>query len=206
MTDGKEKIKIPIPVAVEGKYDKMKLTEVIDAHIVVTDGFGIFNNKERLSLIKTLSKDGIVLLLDSDGAGGVIRSRIMSAVPKEKIFNLYIPKIPGKEKRKSHGSKEGILGVEGMDVEVLYGLFSNFQKTLENRLTGDLGKRGHEVTKADFYEDGLSGRDDSSKKRDRLARYFDLPDKMTAPALLGAVNILTDHKGYKAALTAIEEE
>ena len=111
MAERTERIHIPIPVVVEGKYDKIKLSSVIDANVITTGGFGIFNKKEKLALIRTLAeKGGIVILTDSDGAGGVIRSYIKSALPKEKIYNLYIPQIEGKERRKSTSSKEGTLG------------------------------------------------------------------------------------------------
>lgn len=189
-----EKLKVPIPVIVEGKYDKMKLTSVIDANIITTDGFGIFNKKEKLSLIKRLSEGGVVLLCDSDGAGGVIRRYITGAVPKEKIYNLYIPKIEGKERRKKEPSKEGTLGVEGMSEETLRSMF----RTLLSRLEVDLAakERGEAITKADLYSVALTGAADSSARRDALSAHFDLPDGMTPTALLGALNILTDRDGF----------
>ena len=157
MAERTERIHIPIPVVVEGKYDKIKLSSVIDANVITTGGFGIFNKKEKLALIRTLAeKGGIVILTDSDGAGGVIRSYIKSALPKEKIYNLYIPQIEGKERRKSTSSKEGTLGVEGMTDEVLRGLFSSFSGRM-----GFSGSAAHTVresiTKADLFELGLTG-------------------------------------------------
>ena len=201
-----KKIVFPLPVVVEGKYDKMKLTEVIDGHIITTDGFGIFNKKEKLSLIKRLAERGVVLLCDSDGAGGVIRRHIMSAVPKDKIYNLYIPKIEGKERRKKEASKEGTLGVEGMNAELLYRMFSELCVKLgidtENGEIGEVSEK-KSVTKAHFYEDGLTGRDNSTAARDALAAYFSLPSGMTPSALLGAVNILVDYEGYKKAVSEV---
>ncbi|MBE6562949.1 MAG: DUF4093 domain-containing protein [Ruminococcaceae bacterium] len=202
----KKRIVFPLPVVVEGKYDKMKLTEVIDGHIITTDGFGIFNKKEKLSLIKRLAERGVVLLCDSDGAGGVIRRHIMSAVPKDKIYNLYIPKIEGKERRKKDPSREGTLGVEGMNADLLYKMFFELSVRLgidtENGEMGEaVGKKS--VTKADFYEDGLTGRDNSAASRDALAAYFSLPSGMTPSALLGAINILVDYDGYKAAVAEV---
>ncbi len=204
-----KKIVFPLPVVVEGKYDKMKLTQILEAHIITTDGFGIFNKKEKLSLIKRLSRDGVVLLCDSDGAGGVIRRHIMSAVPKDKIYNLYIPKIEGKERRKKEPSKEGTLGVEGMETDLLYKMFLELAETLG--IDCESGERGEvavrtPIIKADFYEDGLTGRDNSTAKRDALAAYFSLPSGMTPSALLGALNILTDREGYKEAVAAVFKE
>ena len=201
----REKIIFPLPVVVEGKYDKMKLSQVISAHIITTDGFGIFKKKERLSLIKRLGENGIVLLCDSDGAGGVIRRHIMSAVPKDKIYNLYIPKIEGKERRKREPSKEGTLGVEGMDEDCLYHLF----KDLAGRLSYEDGEAIREnlrqITKADFFEDGLTGARNSGARRDALGALYGLPGGMSAPALLGALNILTDYDGYKKSVEKIKD-
>lgn len=199
----REKISFPLPIVVEGKYDKMKLSQVTDAHIVTTDGFGIFNKKEKLSLIKRLAKDGIVVLCDSDGAGSVIRSHIMSAVPADKIYNLYIPKIEGKERRKKEPSKEGTLGVEGMEE----GLLCDLLRALKDRLSLEIKGcvKGERITKAHFFEDELTGHADSKDKRDKLASVFSLPPSMTPNALLGAINILTDYEGYKAAVEKIKE-
>lgn len=183
-----ERIKIPYPVVVEGKYDKIKLASVIDANIITTGGFGIFNRREKLSLIKRLAeRGGIVILTDSDGAGGVIRSFIQSAVPKEKIYNLYIPRIEGKERRKSAPSKDGSLGVEGMSDEVLCDLFADFAHRMgfDGATSGDYGR----ITKADMMELGLTG-PDSASARDALAQKLSLPPKMTPNAMLGALNIL----------------
>lgn len=201
MTDSSkcEKLLIPLPVIVEGKYDKMKLTSVIDAVIITTDGFGIFKKKEKVALIKKLSERGVILLCDSDGAGGVIRRRIMDSVPKEKIYNLYIPKIEGKERRKKAPSKEGTLGVEGMDEGLLREMFSSLAERLGiDTATGDVGevKRREAVTKADLYEFGLTGGRESAALRDRLCEMYGLPDGMTPNALLGALNILTDRAGF----------
>ena len=190
-----EKISIPIPVVVEGKYDKMKLSQVIDADIITTDGFAIFNRKEKIALIKALSADGVILLCDSDGAGSVIRRCIMNAVPKEKIFNLYIPKIDGKERRKKSPSKEGTLGVEGMDEALLREMFEGFLAS--GAVSHDSAFRGEPVTSADLYEYGFTGREGSRSMRDKLCAEYALPDGMTPKALLGALNILTDRDAFR---------
>ncbi len=189
----REKIKLPIPVIVEGRYDKIRLADILDCNIICTDGFGIFNKKEKLCLIKRLSENGVVLLCDSDGAGGVIRSHIMSALPKEKIYNLYIPKIKGKEKRKNAPSKEGTLGVEGMDTELLYGMFENLLENLPEN--GGFSKVGG-ITKADFFRFGMTGTADSRERRETVAKKFSLPDGMTPNALLGALNMLTSREEF----------
>ncbi|MBR5538289.1 MAG: DUF4093 domain-containing protein, partial [Clostridia bacterium] len=146
-------------------------------------GFGIFNSEEKKALIKRLCKNGVILLCDSDGAGKVIRSYIKSFLPPEKVYNLYIPKIAGKEKRKTEGSKEGTLGVEGMSADLLRSLFEKF---IDNSAVSK-----EKISKQDFYFYGLSGGENSAEKRDRLAALFDLPSKMSANSLLDALNMIT---------------
>ena len=194
--DVKEKLKIPYPVIVEGKYDRLRLISVIDAHIITTDGFGIFNKKEKTALLRALAKAGqVIVLTDSDGAGKLIRSHISGCLPKDKIINLYTPEIFGKEKRKAEPSAEGKLGVEGMERELLYNLFLPY--TDENA-----GARGLEnpLSKTDFYEDGLSGGKDSSERRDALAVKLGLPKGMTANALLAAVKMICSYEEYLEAV------
>ncbi len=204
-----EKLVIPIPVVVEGKYDKMKLTSVIEANIITTDGFGIFNKKEKVALIKRLSAGGVILLCDSDGAGGVIRRCIMDAVPKDKIYNLYIPKIEGKERRKKAPSKEGTLGVEGMDEGLLYDMFSSLAERLGiDTASGEISgapRKGEPVKKADLYEYGFTGREGCVGRRDELCRAYGLPCGMTPTALLGALNILTDREEFIKTAKKLEE-
>ncbi len=122
-----EKLRIPYPVVVEGRYDELRLQTVLDAQIVRTDGFGVFKKREILLLLRRLSeKTPLILLTDSDGAGKLIRSHLSSAIPPERLIQLYIPRIPGKEKRKARASAEGTLGVEGMESDLLYRLFEPF--------------------------------------------------------------------------------
>ena len=189
-----EKIRISLPVIVEGKYDKIKLDSILDAKVITTGGFGIFNNEEKRALIKRLCKDGVILLCDSDGAGKMIRAHLKSFLPAEKVINLYIPKIEGKEKRKKEGSKEGTLGVEGMDADLLRNLFCKYADTSAQVRTP--------IVKRDFYLYGLSGGENSAAKRDALAAKLDLPGGMTANALLDALNILSSLEEF----TKIAEE
>ena len=192
-----EKIKIDLPVIVEGKYDKIKVSSVIDGEIIVTDGFGVFKSREKLALIKRLSQNGVIILTDSDGAGKLIRSHISGAVPADKIYNLYIPKIKGKEKRKREGSKEGTLGVEGVSADLLREIFETFLKN------HDVAKKsGEKVTKADLFSLGLSGSEGSSERRDRIAEKLGLPSGLTAPAFVSAVNVIMTREEF---LSAVEE-
>ena len=184
-----EKIKLSLPVIVEGKYDKITLSSVIDAHIVQTDGFGIFNNKEKRALISRISKNGVIVMCDSDSAGGVIRSCLNGIVPKDKQYPLYIPRISGKERRKATPSKEGLLGVEGMSADTLRGIIEAFVSDHPEAAGGEAVQR-EPITKMDFYEAGLSGGEGASAKRDELARSASLPEGMTSGALLAALNII----------------
>ena len=179
-----EKLKIPYPIIVEGKYDKIKLDSLLDAEVFTTDGFGIFSNGEKASLIKRLAekRGKIIILTDSDGGGTLIRSHLKSLLSAENIINLYVPAVKGKEKRKASPSKEGLLGVEGTDKDVLLKLLSPFA-------TESAIKKGG-ITKTDLYLYGLSGGENSVSKREALLKKLDLPTKITPNALLSVLNVL----------------
>lgn len=201
-----EKIKLSLPVIVEGKYDKITLSSVVDAHIVQTDGFGIFNNKEKRALIERISKNGVIVMCDSDSAGSMIRSCLNGIVPKDKKYPLYIPRISGKERRKSAPSKEGYLGVEGMSTETLRDIIEKFAESHPEAVGGDPSER-EPITKVDFYEAGLSGGANSSSKRDALAKRASLPEGMTSGALLAALNIvMTREEFFQAVSTQGEKD
>ena len=187
-----EKLQIDIPIAVEGKYDKIKIASVADAQIIVTDGFGVFASNEKAALIRRLAEPrGIIVLTDSDGAGLVIRNHFNSILKKDKIFHLYIPQIEGKEKRKKAPSKAGTLGVEGMDADYL-------RRLLEPFAEGEKENKVHaELTKTDFFTAGLSGGSGAAEKRIRLCKYLNLPDNMSANALLAAINMLGERDKYE---------
>lgn len=196
-----EKLKIPYPIIVEGKYDRLRLLCVCEANIITTDGFCIFKKHEKLALIRKLSaRSPIILLTDSDGAGKLIRSHLTSAIPKDRLIQLYIPKIEGKEKRKSEPSAEGTLGVEGMEQRLLYELLSPFED-------GERVLRSYEnpLSKTDFYRDGLSGRENSAALRDRLASALSLPTGMTANALLSALKMLITYEEYEELVKELYE-
>ena len=200
-----DRIKISLPIVVEGKYDKSTLLSIFDTTVVTIGGFAVFNSKEKQLLLRRIAKDGIIVLTDSDGAGKMIRSFLNGIIPKDKIYNLYIPKVEGKEKRKSTPSKEGLLGVEGMGREVLLKVLAPFITDDDTEYKNSI-KSGEMITKVDFYKDKLTGFDNSSVKRDKLALYFDLPTGMTPNALLEAMNIVTDKSGYANAVKACESD
>ena len=189
----RERLKIPYPVIVEGSYDKLRLESVIEAQILTTDGFGVFNRQEKTRLFRTLAtRTPVIVLTDSDGAGKLIRSHLTSAIPAERLIHLYVPRIEGKEKRKTVPGAEGVLGVEGMDCALLYRLFEPYadaetvtRRMIENRLS-----------KTDLYIDGLTGGAESAKKRDELAERLGLPPNMTPNAFLAALRVLCDYEEY----------
>ena len=192
-----EKLRIDLPVIVEGKYDKNTLLQIIDASIITTGGFSVFNSKEKRSLILRLAeKGGVILLTDSDAGGAQIRKFLLGILPREKVYNLYIPHIEGKERRKDKASKSGLLGVEGMERAVIEKLFAPFATQGGVLRKNPISERKM-ITKLDFFEDGLSGGPDATKRRDAVAAHFDLPSGMTANALLEALNIVTGLEEYK---------
>ena len=181
-----DKLKIELPIIVEGKYDKIKILSVADACVIQTDGFGVFKNHERLALIRQLAKKSkIIVLTDSDGAGKVIRSHITSAIPKDRLIQLYTPQVAGKERRKASPSAEGFLGVEGTDADLVRKLLEPFSVGFSSNV-----REREEISKADMYAAGLTGRDDSAEKRDNFAESLGLPRKMTPNALLAALNVI----------------
>ena len=188
-----ERLKIPYPVIVEGRYDKLRLESVIEAHIIPTDGFGIFKKEESASMLRVLSqKTPLILLTDSDGAGKLIRSHLTSLLPPDRVIQLYVPRISGKEKRKSEPSAEGILGVEGMERALLRDLFSPFADAdaVAHRMAEN------PLSKTDFYEDGLTGGVGSRERRDALCARLGLPKGMTPNALLAALRLLCTYEEY----------
>ena len=192
-------IKLKEAVIVEGKYDKIKLSSLVDGLIITTDGFGIFKDREKRELIKALAKKrGIIILTDSDSAGFLIRSHIKGFVSDGEIKNVFIPDVFGKEKRKSASSKEGKLGVEGMDRELLENALKK-AGIVEEKTSPNAKK----VLKSDLFEDGISGGADSKAKRTRLLKELGLPERMSANALLETVNALYSFEEYKAAVSRI---
>ena len=175
-------------IIVEGRYDKNALSQVVDAVILTTEGFGVFRDKEKLAYFRRLAeRRGVILLTDPDGAGFVIRNYLKGALPKQGVLHAYIPDIPGKEKRKRAPGKEGLLGVEGMTKEILLEALSNAGADLGGE---PVKKKGDGITKLDLYTAGLSGRPDSQKKREAFLDRLRFPAHMSANALLDALNLL----------------
>jgi ribonuclease M5 len=195
----KEKIKISLPVIVEGRYDKIKLDSIFEGTFIETGGFSIFNNKERQLLIKRLGGDGIIVLTDSDGGGKQIRAFLQGILPKDKIHNIYIPKIEGKERRKTHPSKAGLLGVEGVEKDILIKTFAPF--TSDEKAEKDQKM----ITKVDFFRDKLTGCDNASKNRSKICEIVGLPDDMTPNALLEALNLLYSYDEYLELIGKLDE-
>lgn len=178
-----EKIKLTEAVIVEGKYDKIKLSNILDAFIIETNGFAIFKDKPKLSFIKKLAKErGIIILTDSDHAGFMIRNYISSGVPKEQIKNVYIPDIFGKEKRKDTPSKEGKLGVEGMTKEVI---LASLEKA---GVSSTSSVCDNPITTVDFYDLGLTGGANSKAKRKAVCKALDLPEILSTSSLISCIN------------------
>ena len=178
-------IKIDKPIIVEGKYDIIKLSRIVDGLIIKTDGFGIFKDKEKQMLLRRLAGEkGIIVLTDSDSAGFLIRRFLKSSIPEDRITHVYIPDIYGKEKRKTQAGKEGKLGVEGISEAVLLeafrkaGVICDETDTEERRL----------ITNIDLYEAGLMGRDNSKEKRVKLMKALALPERLSTSSLLKILN------------------
>lgn len=180
-------IKIQEAIAVEGRYDKNTLSQVVDTLIIETRGFGIFKDPERMALLrKAAEKRGLIVLTDSDGAGFVIRNRIKAAIPAKYLKHAYIPDVYGKERRKRKAGKEGKLGVEGMPPQVLEEVLRRAGATFR---TGDgPEKGGAALTKGDLFVAGLTGRPDSAQRRQELLKKLSLPEHMSANALLEVLN------------------
>lgn len=161
---------------------------MVDAAVIETHGFGVFKDRERLALLRRLAAErGLILLTDSDGAGFVIRNFLKGAIPKSQLKQAYIPDVYGKERRKPAPGREGKLGVEGMPPAVLLEALERAGATFED---GAASRSGERLSKADFYALGLSGGADSGAKREALLKKLGLPERMTANAMLEAVNLL----------------
>ncbi len=199
-----EKKRISLPIIVEGRYDKATLSGIYDCTVIPLDGFSVFNSKEKQALISKIAVNGVILLTDSDGAGKQLRSFIMGILPKEKVYNAYVPKLPGKEKRKTKASKEGLLGVEGMTPEVLDKALAPFIE-VGGRCALNEKNSAKMITKVDFFTHGLSGGEGAVARRAALARRFGLPEDMTAKALLSALNIISDFSEYERAVRELFE-
>lgn len=194
-------IKINEAIIVEGKYDKIKLSAVVDAVIIITNGFGIFRDREKLELIRYYAeKTGIIILTDSDSAGRKIRGYIKGAVKKGRIINVYIPDVFGKEKRKEKPSAEGKLGVEGIDVKTLVSAFE------KSGVTSAESSRKSDITKFTLYELGLIGGNESKKLREKLQKSLGLPSLMSSGSLVEVLNTMMDSSELSGYIKKIKEK
>lgn len=179
-------------IIVEGKYDKIKLSSILDAVIIPTNGFSIFKDEEKCSIIRHFaSTKGIIILTDSDTAGFKIRNYIKGIIKSGTIINVYIPDIFGKERRKLKPSKEGKLGVEGISVDIILSAFEKAGVFFSER------SRENEITRMDLYEDGFIGGENSSKKRQSLLKLLELPELLTTGSMLEIINSMLNKNDYK---------
>ena len=180
-------VKIKEAIVVEGRYDKNTLSQIVDAPIFETNGFGIFKDKAQMALLRQVAqRRGLIVFTDADGAGFVIRNHIKSAIPGMYLKHAYTPDVFGKERRKKEGGKEGKLGVEGMRPEVILDALQKAGATIE----GQESAKNHQITKQDLMALGLSGGANSAELRLKLLKKLGLPEHMSANAMLQALNLL----------------
>lgn len=188
------RLKIKEAIIVEGKYDKIKLSSLIDGTIIETNGFQIFKDKKQMAMIRRLAETrGILVLTDSDAAGFVIRNYLTGAIPKEQIRHAYVPDIFGKERRKDQPSKEGKLGVEGIPKEVLLEALQRAGVLCD---ASDSKEEKRLITKTDLFEAGLSGGENSAQKRKKLLQTLDLPEHLAPNSLVKVLNSLMDFERF----------
>lgn len=188
------KPKIKEVIVVEGRYDKNSLSQVVDAVIIETSGFGIFNDGEKRRLLNKLAESrGLIVMTDSDGAGFVIRNHIKGCVEPRLLKHAYIPDVYGKERRKAKPSCEGKLGVEGMSPKILLDALIKAGATVDDRVAVESEKS---ITKADLYRKGLSGKPGSSEARRALIKSLELPEHLSADALLDVLNALMTREEF----------
>ncbi len=196
-------IKIKEAILVEGRYDKNTLSQIVDAPIFETGGFGIFKDKKQMDLLRTVAQSrGLIVFTDSDGAGFVIRNHVKSAIAGEYLKHAYIPDIYGKERRKDAPGKEGKLGVEGMTREILLDALRKSGATIEGESSG----RSYTITKQDMMALGLSGSPNSSCLRQKLIARLRLPEHISPNALLQALNMLVTKEELANLLADLEKE
>lgn len=192
-------IRVREVIVVEGKYDRQRVLSAVDALVVETGGFRLFHDADKKQMLRTLAQQrGLIILTDSDGAGLVIRNHISSFVPPDKLKQAYVPPLPGKEARKRQPSREGLLGVEGMDASVVVGALRRAGATVEE--DGNGLSAGEPLTKRDLYDLGLSGRPDSAVRRRALAARLGLPSYLSAARLAEVVGVLMTRAQLEALL------
>ena len=197
-------LRIREAIVVEGRYDKNTLSRVVDGVILETSGFSIFQDSEKLNLLRRLAAQrGLIILTDSDGAGFLIRNFLKGAIPPEQVKHAYVPDIYGKERRKRAPGKEGKLGVEGMDPEVLRQALLRAGATVEGE---DAAHPRGALTAADLFSLGLTGTPDAAARRAALLQRLDLPAHLSNKALLAVLNALYAPEELTQLLASAEEE
>lgn len=185
------KMRLICPLVVEGKYDKIRLSNLVETPILVLGGFSVFNDKEKKALLQRICKEkGLIFLTDSDKAGNFIRSKLKGIFNQGKVYQVYAPCIQGKEKRKNAPSAEGLLGVEGLECELLRPLLAPYEETANAPVSAG-------ITSGEWYAHGFSGGEGAKEKRKALAKALNLPETLTSTALLEAVNLLCDRETYE---------
>ena len=196
-------VKIREAIVVEGRYDKNTLSQVVDAPIFETNGFGIRKDKARMDLLRRVAEQrGLIVFTDSDGAGFVIRNFLKGAIPAKYLKHAYIPDIPGKERRKSAHGKEGKLGVEGMTPEILLACLKRAGATI----LGEDTPTEQPITKQDLFDLGLSGGANASEKRKKLMKKLALPEHLSPNGLLQALSLLYTREELTALAAQLETE
>ena len=196
--------KVKEVIVVEGKYDKNTLSQVVDAVILETSGFGIFHDREKRKLLETLAeKKGLIILTDSDAAGFQIRNHIKGLVDPALVRHAYIPDIYGKERRKDRASREGKLGVEGMRPDLLIHSLTSAGATFEDEERKE--DSGSHITKSDLYVFGLGGRENSAEKRGRLKKKLGLPERLGTDALLDLLNVIMTREEFYHLVSSSEQ-
>ena len=196
-------IKIREAIVVEGRYDKHTICQVVDAPILMTNGFGIMKDKAQLELLRQVAqRRGLIIFTDADGAGFVIRNFLKGVIPNQYLKHAYIPDIYGKERRKSAPGKEGKLGVEGMPPDVIMDCLSRAGATIEGE---ECTQPSQQITKQDFVQLGLSGGLGSSEKRKRILKALNMPEHMSSNAMLQAVNLLYTKEEFAQFVTGQTE-
>ena len=196
-------ISVKEAIIVEGRYDKIKLSSIVDTPVIETNGFRVFKDKEKQNLIRQIAnKRGILILTDSDSAGFVIRNFLKGSVPVDKVKHGYSPQLSGKEKRKAEMSKEGFLGVEGVSEKVIIEAIRKSGATILNEESK--GRTGG-ITKTDFYELGLSGKENSAILRSKILKKMNMPSYLTANGMIAALNCLYSFEELKEIVNTIDK-
>jgi len=205
------KLILKYPVLVEGRYDKIKLSNLISSPVIVLGGFSVFNNSDKVKLVKKLAEnDKLIVLTDSDNAGMFIRNRLKGYINRDKLINIYIPRIRGKEKRKTTKSKENLLGVEGIDGKLLRSLLEPYAKQGDGSCACTNSEQGDgscaQITSTQFYLDGFSGGENSAYRRKLLTKELSLPENLTSKGLLEAINLLISKSEYEKAKQTVSKK